>query len=130
MSENSTNLIDRAVIYHGKVPREPRWTAPKTFDVFEFGEPPVISNWQLVHLWTDRFKVFVGNITGHPLLGDCLDARTSPVIWISTRLGFARTRSRYYRLGAKAAKRGSPADPVYFPELDPLPGNRFRRLGR
>ena len=40
-------------------------------------------------------------LRGHPSLGDGKLRRSSSLIWIDERLGYARTRSRIYRLGIK-----------------------------
>jgi hypothetical protein len=40
-------------------------------------------------------------LRGHPSLGDSKLRRSSALIWIDERLGYARTRSRIYRLGIK-----------------------------
>ncbi|RAU20158.1 hypothetical protein CU669_19915 [Paramagnetospirillum kuznetsovii] len=45
------------------------------------------------------------HIRNHPYLeNDGKIKRTSPVIWLDERLGFARTRSRLYRLGKKEGR--------------------------
>jgi len=41
----------------------------------------------------------VGRVTGHPLLGDRPQIRTSPLFLLDAEQGWARTWSRFYRLG-------------------------------
>jgi hypothetical protein len=42
----------------------------------------------------------VGRVTGHPLLADQPRIRTSQLIVVDAEAGWARTRSRFYRLGS------------------------------
>jgi hypothetical protein len=78
--------------------------APEGVDVFEFGEPPRIENWRLVTGFGGAAQTLIGQIYDHPLRGDMECAYTSRVIWISLKSGFARTWSRYYRLGKQAPR--------------------------
>lgn len=50
---------------------------------------------------------FVGLATGHPLLpGSRREVVTSEIIAFAPQLGWARTKSRWYRLGSRADKTG------------------------
>jgi hypothetical protein len=89
--------------YLESIPPRASRKAPGNFDAYEFGEPPRIENWQIVNV-NDFCEVLYGNIYSHPLLGDVPMGRTSWLIWISTKEGFARTRSRIYRLGVRAKR--------------------------
>jgi hypothetical protein len=91
-------LVANAIVENvGSVGRR----APK-----EFVPPPEDEVVATVDQWREFERdgtVFLTaqRVTGHPhLSGDRL-SRTSPVIWIDEQLGYARTRSRLYRLGKK-----------------------------
>lgn len=73
--------------------------------VLELGPTPEdLAQAPLAELWITRVKdgtdlpVLWGHVTGHPLLGDRF-IRTSPLIGLSLEAGWARTFSRWYRLG-------------------------------
>lgn len=104
MAEDEFEIVDRAKPYKGRLLKRARRRAPEGVDVFEFGEPPRIENWRLIKDFWIRYPALVGEIHGHPRLGDCVNAHTSPLIWISIKTGFARTKSRYYRLGKPAPR--------------------------
>ena len=93
--------IDPAIKYTGKLSTRIKWRAPDGVDPFEFGEPPRIENWRILRDFWFRYPALRGDIFGHPLLGDWKDAHTSAIVWISVETGFARTVSRYYRLGRR-----------------------------
>jgi len=57
----------------------------------------------------DDLPVLLGVVTGHPLLRECARTMTSPLIRIALDKGWARTFSRYYRLGRP--------DPSFFSAL-------------
>jgi hypothetical protein len=95
---------DRAKPYKGKLPAKACRTAPAKFDPIEFGEPPKIEEWRVTDGYGGLHQVMTGQIFGHPILGDVERAFTSVLVWISAKAGFARTRSRYYRLGRKAPR--------------------------
>lgn len=64
----------------------------------DLAEAPLAETWiPLVKDGTD-LPVLWGYVTGHPLLGDRF-IRTSPLIGLSRETGWARTFSRWYRLG-------------------------------
>lgn len=58
----------------------------------------------LAELWIPAIKdgtnlpVLWGHVTGHPLLETC-SVRTSPLLGLSRKAGWARTFSQWYRLG-------------------------------
>ena len=58
---------------------------------------PLLSDWCLA-LAPDGLRL-VGEVTGHPLLGTRTRVRTSPVYAVGPEFSFARTLSRFYRLG-------------------------------
>jgi len=105
MADDEFEIVDRAKPYKGRLPKRASRRAPEGVDVFEFGEPPRIENWRVFDAYRGLHQVLIGEIYGHPILGDCPNgAVTSRLIWISPEAGFARTRSRYYRLGAQAPR--------------------------
>jgi hypothetical protein len=104
MTDPDPDNVDRAKPYKGKLPAKARRTAPASFDPFEFGEPPRIEEWCVTDGFGGIHQVMTGQIYGHPILGDVARAFTSVLVWISAKAGFARTRSRYYRLGKKAPR--------------------------
>lgn len=58
---------------------------------------PVIDQWSYGLVPT---RCIVGAVRGHPILGDRARVHTSQLILIDAKSGWARTWSRYYRLGA------------------------------
>lgn len=64
---------------------------------------PLIENW---HLATRQVLCLRGEITGHPLLGHAPHGMTSDLWLLAPQRGFARTLSRYYRLGARTENQG------------------------
>ena len=100
--ETEMAMKDPAKLYTGKLSRRIKWRAPADADPLEFGEPPLIDNWTILPRFWFGFPALGGDIKGHPRLGDAVNAYTSPVVWICTQSGFARTASRYYRLGHRA----------------------------
>lgn len=101
--ETEAAVTDPAKRYTGKLSPRIRWRAPPGTDPYEFGEPPLIDRWTILRKFWFRFPALGGDIRGHPLLGDVTNAYTSPLVWICTETGFARTVSRYYRLGQRAS---------------------------
>lgn len=60
----------------------------------------------VLHAWEPAFLAapcLVGAVSNHPLLGD-KHIHTSDLVAIDTTAGWARTWSRYYRLGIPASK--------------------------
>jgi hypothetical protein len=66
----------------------------------ELEDAPRLENWSIV---TRPVTALKGLITGHPLLGDGRQAVTSEVYAIDASARWARTFSRFYALGARAA---------------------------
>ena len=58
---------------------------------------PRLEDWSYSALLRPRL---VGRVTGHPLLGDQPHVQTSELIVIDAEAGWARTMSRFYRLGS------------------------------
>jgi hypothetical protein len=69
---------------------------PKDSDL---AEAPLIEDWVFAHV--DGAIVLVGRVTGHPILRSDKLKRTSALLAINEKAGWARTYSRYYRLGAR-----------------------------
>lgn len=71
--------------------------------ICESGEPdpsslvdaPCLTGWMLA---TKPASSLVGSVAGHPLLGDARHIRTTPILALDVRNGWARTWSRFYRL--------------------------------
>lgn len=62
---------------------------------------PVLRNWRLAAFeGSSQLGVFLGEVTGHPLLNDGWII-TSPVRWISDDRRSAQTQSRLYNLGTE-----------------------------
>jgi hypothetical protein len=65
---------------------------------------PLISGWGVA--WVQHeCPVLLGTVTGHPVVGvgDLPVTMTSPVLWIDEHAGWARTVSRWYRLGERSS---------------------------
>jgi hypothetical protein len=62
---------------------------------------PVLDNWSLEPF---RAHLLAGTVRGHPRLGDS-PVRTTMAVLVDENEGWARTLSRYYRLGRKAKRR-------------------------
>lgn len=68
-------------------------------DADELRHAPLLTEWRLClapgpHL--------VGIVHGHPVIPDRHVCRTSELFTLDPKSGYARTRSRFYRLGEKA----------------------------
>lgn len=61
---------------------------------------PTAHGWRLAE-FGDREVLVADLVTGHPDLGDDRLKRSSPLMWVDERIGWARTTSRFYRLGEK-----------------------------
>lgn len=71
------------------------------------GFMPPSENCPTVHGWKvagfgDREVLSAEWVTGHPTLGDSPLSHSSLLVWIDEELGWARTLSRFYRLGERA----------------------------
>lgn len=63
---------------------------------------PFLDRWEVVRDAFD-FTIMLGRVTGHPTLrGPAI--RTSPLIRLNAQAGWARTFSRFYRLGVPLSK--------------------------
>ncbi|QEU06990.1 DUF6634 family protein [Paracoccus yeei] len=63
----------------------------------DLAQAPVLSNWKAA-ISPDRHTMLWGEVTDHPLLGNA-SIHTSQLIAIDPEAGWARTASRWYRLG-------------------------------
>lgn len=66
----------------------------------ELTSSPTIDRWTIVEA-SDRTIRLMGKVSGHPNLrvGRGPLTLTSPLLWLDTDLGWARTASRFYFLG-------------------------------
>jgi hypothetical protein len=65
---------------------------------------PTLELWWIMDFPECRCQAFYGLVLGHPHLGHSSTFRSSALIWYDENFGFARTQSRFYRLGAKAER--------------------------
>jgi hypothetical protein len=71
----------------------------------ELGTAPLLDGWEVVRDAFD-YTILYGRVTGHPILkGPAI--RTSPLLKLNLTAGWARTYSRFYRLGAPLSDAGS-----------------------
>ncbi len=82
--------IDRATALLAAVERGPTAQDLETAPLLDIWQAAVAQSTGLPFLW--------GCVAGHPLLRDGW-IHTSPLIALGTDLGWAKTRSRWYRLG-------------------------------
>jgi hypothetical protein len=68
-------------------------------EVPDLADAPIIDDWLIVDL--DGALAMVGLVTGHPTLPDSI-VMTSVLVGINEQAGWARTVSRWYRLGRRA----------------------------
>lgn len=61
-----------------------------------FTNAPRLDNWHFAVLFS---PCLVGEVTGHPLLGDRPRIHTSQLMFLDLDQGWVRTWSRFYRLG-------------------------------
>lgn len=66
---------------------------------------PYLEQWSLS---SRQATCLEGLAIGHPILGDFVSVRTSELILFDPTEGWARTRSRYYRLGSQLPTRAAP----------------------
>lgn len=64
----------------------------------ELADAPVLSNWSLARVSGDVGLALVGSVRGHPRLADRPAVVTSELLAFYPEHGWARTRSRVYRL--------------------------------
>jgi hypothetical protein len=69
---------------------------------------PLLASWAVGATWVPE-RILVGRVTGHPLIPDG-PCRTSRLFAISPDGGYARTFSRWYRLGTPARPNGGAYD--------------------
>lgn len=67
----------------------------------EIKSAPLISNWRL---GKRGVPCLLGRVHEHPVLGDREAVTTSELIALDASVGWARTASRFYRLGFPAMK--------------------------
>lgn len=93
--ENFERLAaDLRGILDGSSPSEAQLAAAPLIDYYQWVTRPV--------------TCLAGHISGHPL-GSSSNGRTSELMYIAKRKGWARTRSRYYRLGRRVDAPGDRA---------------------
>ncbi|WP_296710907.1 DUF6634 family protein [Rhodoblastus sp.] len=68
----------------------------------DLSSAPLIEDWVFVRV--DGVVMLVGRVTGHPTLKSDKLKRTSALLAIDEKAGWALTYSRYYRLGARYSK--------------------------
>lgn len=64
----------------------------------ELDHAPLLSNWSFARVSGDVGLALVGSVRGHPRLGDRQAVVTSELVAFYPDAGWARTRSRVYRL--------------------------------
>jgi hypothetical protein len=80
-------LCDIRDLRVGDIPRSLDLEAAPTIDRWSFGLVPA--------------RCIVGSVRGHPILGNRARVHTSELVLIDPEHGWARTWSRYYRLGTR-----------------------------
>lgn len=70
----------------------------------ELERAPVISNWIMTIQPGDDMPSLFDIVVDHPLIADGKPAVTSELVAMNRAGGWARTRSRYYRLGRAAGE--------------------------
>ena len=71
----------------------------------ELAAAPLLSNWSLARVSGDVGLALVGSVRGHPRLGDRPAIVTSELVAFYPDDGWARTRSRVYRLAQQEGGR-------------------------
>lgn len=75
----------------------------------ELRDAPRLTDWSL-HLLPLPLPFLSGIVVGHPLIGDGRLCRTSEVMIFDPAAGYARTFSRFYRLGPRRVGSGIDQD--------------------
>lgn len=70
----------------------------------ELASAPLISSWIMTIHPGDGMPSLFGIVVNHPLIADGKSAITSELVAMNRGAGWARTRSRYYRLGPAAGE--------------------------
>ena len=70
----------------------------------ELETAPLIEEWVMTIVPPDGGPSLFGRVTGHPLIEDGRSVCTSELVALDREAGWARTRSRYYRLGREAGE--------------------------
>ena len=65
---------------------------------------PLIEDWIMIIVPRDKRPSLSGVVTGHPLIEDGKAVATSELVGINESAGWAKTKSRYYRLGSSAGE--------------------------
>ena len=87
LQESLTSLLcDIRDLRTGEMPRSMDLRAAPVIDKWSYGLVPA--------------RCLAGSVRGHPILGNLARVHTSELILIDPENGWARTWSRYYRLGA------------------------------
>lgn len=87
LKDNLTSfLCDIHNLQNGEMPRSMDLSVAPTVDQWSYGLIPT--------------RCIVGLVRGHPILGNRASVHTSQVVLLDPENGWARTWSRYYRLGA------------------------------
>jgi hypothetical protein len=79
-------LCDIRDLRTGEIPRSMDLSAAPIIDKWSYGLVPA--------------RCIAGSVRGHPILGNLARVHTSEFVLIDPENGWARTWSRYYRLGA------------------------------
>jgi len=96
LTNNPEILLDNLQRLHTDISRIRSGAAPTQGDL---NAAPILDQWQ----YGARLSTCVyGLVFGHPILGDRRAIHTSELFAIDTASGWARTWSRFYRLGVPA----------------------------
>lgn len=93
--------VDDAVRLEAALAAFDRLTAGGAPDPYELAAAPILSGWRRSLMPTVE-PILVGTITGHPHLSGRRNVATSRLLALDPVDGWARTLSRWYRLGAPA----------------------------
>lgn len=93
--------VDDAVRLESALAAFDRLTAGAAPDRHELSAAPILSGWRRSLMPTVE-PVLLGTVSGHPHLSGRRNVATSRVLALDPVDGWARTLSRWYRLGAPA----------------------------